>query len=183
MGLPHGAWFSSETAWLAKDLAHNHAQCTLAYWHQPTFSSTASPSTSDSEEGEAADAWWRLLYAHHATLILNGHDHVYSRFAPMNPAGNYDPHHGIREFIVGTGGESLDEVLPGTPNLEAWSDQYYGAMKLALKPNGYAWDYQSAMESPRSARRHRGHLQRQRQWPLQRRFLLPPRRTCLPLSD
>jgi hypothetical protein len=44
-------------------------------------------------EGQTADAWWKLLYAHHATLILNGHDHVYSRFALT--------------------------VLPATPNLQA----------------------------------------------------------------
>jgi hypothetical protein len=145
---PSGSWFASETNWLEQDLNQNHAACTLAYWHQPTFSSTASPTTSDSAEGQTADTWWKLLYAHHATLILNGHDHVYSRFAPMDPAGNSDPRNGIREFIVGTGGESLDTVIPGTPNLQAWADQYYGVMKLTLKPNGYAWDYQSAMESP-----------------------------------
>lgn len=145
---PSGEWFSSETNWLAGDLSQDHSPCTLAYWHQPTFSSTVEPFTADSEEGEVTDAWWKLLYAHHATLVLNGHDHVYSRFAPMDPAGNYDPQHGIREFIVGTGGESLDEVLPSTPNLQAWADQYYGAMKLTLRPNGYSWDYESAMESP-----------------------------------
>ena len=44
----------------------------------------------------------------------------------MDPAGNADPRHGIREFIIGTGGESLDTVLPATPNLQAWADQYYG---------------------------------------------------------
>lgn len=145
---PTGSWFASETSWLAHDLSQDHARCTLAYWHQPTFSSTASPFTSDSAEGQTADAWWKLLYAHHATLILNGHDHVYSRFAPMDPAGNPDPHHGIREFIVGTGGESLDTVIPSTPNLQAWADQYYGVMKLVLGPDGYQWDYQSALESP-----------------------------------
>jgi hypothetical protein len=138
---------ASETSWLSQDLNQNHSQCTLAYWHQPTFSSTATPFTSDSSEGAAADAWWQLLYQHHATLILNGHDHVYSRFAPMNPAGNADPR-GIREFIVGTGGESLDTVLPSTPNLQAYADQYYGVMKLTLKPNGYDWNYASAMLSP-----------------------------------
>ena len=92
----------------------------------------------DSAEGPAADVWWKLLYAHRATLILNGHDHVYSRFAPLGPSGNYDPRHGIREFIIGTGGESLDTVVPpesasnptGTPNLQAWSDQYYGPTPL-----------------------------------------------------
>jgi acid phosphatase type 7 len=145
---PTGSWFASETNWLTQDLNQDHSRCTLAYWHQPTFSSTANPFTSDSAEGQAADAWWTLLYAHHATLILNGHDHVYSRFAPMDPAGNYDPRHGIREFIVGTGGESLDTVLPTTPNLQAYSDQYYGVMKFRFFSNGYSWDYESAMESP-----------------------------------
>jgi hypothetical protein len=143
-----GGLLATETNWLSQDLKQNHSPCTLAYWHQPTFSSTASPFTSDSTEGAAADAWWKLLYQHHATLILNGHDHVYSRFAPMDPVGNADPQHGIREFIVGTGGESLDAVLPDTPNLQAWADQYYGVMKLTLKPSGYDWDYESALLNP-----------------------------------
>ena len=28
------------------------------------------------------------------------------------------------------------------------SDQYYGVMKLKLYPEGYSWDYESALESP-----------------------------------
>ena len=148
-----GTWFASETKWLAQDLNQDHSQCTLAYWHQPTFSSTASPFTSDSAEGQAADAWWKLLYQAHATLILNGHDHVYTRFAPMDPAGNADPQHGIREFIIGTGGEALDTLVddatPGsTPNVQAEADQYFGAMKLTLGQGWYKWDYQSKMENP-----------------------------------
>jgi len=134
---PQGTWLASETKWLSQDLAANHAQCTLAYWHQPTFSSTASPFTSDSAEGQAADAWWKLLYAHRADVVLNGHDHVYSRFTPMNPAGQADARNGIREFIIGTGGESLDTVLPATPNLQAYDDQHYGVMKMKLGPDGY----------------------------------------------
>ncbi|HSC05128.1 MAG TPA: hypothetical protein VLC49_17480 [Solirubrobacteraceae bacterium] len=66
----------------------------------------------------------------------------------MDPAGNSDPRHGIRQFIVGTGGEGLDTVIPTTPNLQAWADQYYGVMELVLAPDGYRWDYESAMESP-----------------------------------
>jgi acid phosphatase type 7 len=147
---PGGAWFASETKWLEHDLNEDHDRCTLAYWHQPTFSSTAEPFTADSPEGQAADTWWKLLYAHRATLVLNGHDHVYSRFAPMNPAGQYDPRNGIREFVIGTGGEALDTVLSGTPNLQAWADQYYGVMKLTLEPFGYEWDYESAIRSPKA---------------------------------
>lgn len=145
---PNGSWFASETQWLAQDLQTDHAQCTLAYWHQPTFSPDTDPFTAGSKEGETADAWWKLLYAHGADVVLNGHDHVYSRFAPMDPTGKADPKNGIREFVVGTGGEGLDEVLPTTPNLQAWADQYYGAMSLSLGRDGYTWDYESALRSP-----------------------------------
>jgi acid phosphatase type 7 len=145
---PTGSWFASETQWLKRDLAGDRAKCTLAYWHQPTFSSTTSPTTAGSTEGATADAWWQLLYAHHADLVLNGHEHVYARFSPMDPPGAADAQKGIREFIIGTGGESLDTVLPSSPNLQAWADQYYGTMKLTLKPGGYAWDYESALRSP-----------------------------------
>lgn len=145
---PAGEWFSSETKWLNEDLKNDHAQCTAAYWHQPTFSPTVTPFTSDSEEGQAADSWWKLLYAHRADLVLNGHDHVYARFAPMNPNGESDSRHGIREFVVGTGGESLDTILPATPNLQASADWYYGTMKLTLGSDSYQWDYESAMRGP-----------------------------------
>jgi len=106
-----GSWFASETKWLAQDLNEDHSRCTLACWHQPTFSSTSGtdPSagatwTTDSNEGETADAWWKLLYAHRATLILNGHDHVYSRFAPLDPGGR--PHTPTGESAEGRRGKS-----------------------------------------------------------------------------
>ncbi|HET9103175.1 MAG TPA: metallophosphoesterase [Solirubrobacteraceae bacterium] len=149
---PTGSWVQAQTQWLAQDLRENRAMCTMAYWHQPTFSSTNPVSSSPvptpgSAEGTVADAWWKLLYAHHADLVLNGHEHLYARFAPMDPAGNADPRNGISEFIVGTGGEGLDTVTPSTPNLRAWADQYYGTMKLTLAPGGYRWDYESALRS------------------------------------
>ena len=152
--VPSGSWFAGETKWLAQDLNGDRSRCTLAYWHQPTFSSTFSPTTGDSMEGQAADAWWKLLYQHRATLILNGHDHVYSRFAPMDPAGNGDPHNGIREFIIGTGGESLDTVLPahaepagvGRPVLRRHeADAEAQRLRLGLRvgdgePDGPSWN-------------------------------------------
>lgn len=144
---PHGAWFSSETHWLERDLAGDHAQCTLAYWHQPTFSVAGEEAD---PEGQAADSWWRLLYRHGADVVLNGHDHTYARYAPMNPGGEADSRKGIREFIVGTGGESLDPPIANanTPNLQAATGDYYGAMSLRLGVDGYRWDYESAMKSP-----------------------------------
>jgi acid phosphatase type 7 len=154
---PTGSWFAAELAWLKNDLAANHSACTLAYWHQPTYSAA----DSISEEGMTAQAFWQLLYQYGADLVLNGHDHLYARYRPLDPNENYDPIRGIREFIVGTGGETLDTVeLTGTSsdpdgntnfnaeNLEASTGQFWGVMGLTLYPNGYAWDYESALKDP-----------------------------------
>jgi hypothetical protein len=111
----------------------------------------------DSTEGDTADAWWKILYAAHATLILNGHDHVYARFAPMNPAGVADPRSGIREFVIGTGGEALDTLAsdpgsgttyPDPATVQASADKWYGVAKFTLGDGWYKWDYESAMEDP-----------------------------------
>jgi acid phosphatase type 7 len=153
-----GSWFAAELAWLKNDLAANHSACTLAYWHQPTFSAA----DSISEEGITAQAFWQLLYQYGADLVLNGHDHLYARYRPLDASGNYDPRKGIREFIVGTGGETLDAVVTtntttadptGNPNfnalnLEAATGQFWGVMGLTLYQNGYAWDYESALQDP-----------------------------------
>jgi acid phosphatase type 7 len=156
---PTGSWFAAELEWLKNDLAANHSACTLAYWHQPTFSAADSIAV---PEGPTAVAFWQLLYEYGADLILNGHDHLYARYRPLDPSGNYDPKKGIREFIVGTGGETLDTVVTtdttaadptGNPNfnavnLEAATGQFWGVMGLTLNENGYAWDFESALKDP-----------------------------------
>jgi hypothetical protein len=153
-----GGLLAQETQWLANDLASNHSTCTIAYWHQPTFSAStaganAAAPGAGSAEGGAADAWWNLLYKAKATLILNGHEHLYARFNPMDPAGNSDPKHGITQFIVGTGGESLDTLATtasgyANPNVVTAQDQAFGVMKLTLGPSSYSWDYTPALTGP-----------------------------------
>jgi hypothetical protein len=76
---------------------------------------------------------------------LDGHEHVYARFAPLNPSGEVDDAHGIRQFIVGTGGESLDTLAsPLAPTVQSANDASYGVMKLTLGAHRYAWDYEAA---------------------------------------
>ena len=153
-----GAWFASELEWLKNDLAANHSACTAAYWHQPTFSPTNGIAV---PEGPTAQQFWQVLYDNGADLVLNGHDHLYGRYRPLDPSGNYDPKKGIREFVVGTGGETLDPIVStgtssdpsGNPNfnalnLEAGTGQFWGVMSLTLNPNGYAWDFESALKDP-----------------------------------
>jgi hypothetical protein len=165
-----GTWFAQETEWLKNDLAANHSACTLAYWHQPTFSATDGLSL----EGITAGTWWQLLYQYGADLVLNGHDHLYARFAPVAPSfdskltdpstgitgiwtGSPDADKGIREFIVGTGGETLDPIVAGSAdyqqtftakNLESGTGSYWGVMALTLDQNGYKWDYESVLKDP-----------------------------------
>ena len=153
-----GSWIAAELAWLKHDLAENHSACTLAYWHQPTFSAANSIAV---PEGTSAQAFWQLLYQNGADVVLNGHDHLYARYRPLDPSGKSDPKKGIREFIVGTGGETLDAVVltgtasdpSGNPNfntenLEASSGQFWGVMGLTLQQDGYAWDFESALKDP-----------------------------------
>jgi len=156
----NGSWLAAQLAWLKKDLEENHSACTAAYWHQPTFS----PANSISPEGIAAQAFWQLLYEHRADLVLNGHDHLYARYRPLDPSGNYDPRNGIREFVVGTGGETLDTVVTSNsttadptsnPNFNALNLEtgtaggfYWGVMALTLDDHGYRWDFESALEAP-----------------------------------
>jgi hypothetical protein len=150
---------AQETTWLTQDLASDTAKCTLAYWHQPTFSATTAGSKAatpgaGSQEGGAADAWWNLLYAADADLILNGHEHVYARFVPMDPAGNPDPTDGIRQITIGTGGESLDTLAHSTagsfsnPNVVTAEDDAYGVMKLRLGDGTYTWSFHPAAAGP-----------------------------------
>lgn len=154
-----GSWFASELEWLKKDLEANHSACTLAYWHQPVFSPTNSIAV---PEGPTAVAFWQLLYQYGADVVLNGHDHLYGRYRPLDPAGNYDPKKGIREFVVGTGGETLDPIVTNNTtaadpsanpkfnalNLEAGSGEFWGVMGLTLNEDGYSWDFESALKDP-----------------------------------
>lgn len=66
---------------------------------------TASPATND---GAANEVWWRALYNAGVDVVLNGHDHVYTRWAPQTSNGQVDRKYGIRQFTTGTGGEALD---------------------------------------------------------------------------
>ena len=120
--------------WLANDLASHTNTCTLAYWHIPLFSSG----------GRAAQnsfTFWKALYAAGADVILNGHDHIYERFAPQDPAGQRDDARGIREFIVGTGGANHTALAAVAANSEVRDISTYGVLELTLHPNSYEWRF------------------------------------------
>jgi len=136
--VPTGVGSAQET-WLKADLAATTKQCVLALFHNPRFYSTTSSTFSPTS---TVKAFWNDLYAAKADLIVNAHMRDYERFAPQTPAGVADPVNGIREIIVGTGGDGLD----GTntliiPNSEARISNVYGVLKLTLGDGTYTWQF------------------------------------------
>jgi hypothetical protein len=127
---------SLEEVWLKSDLAANSsAACILAYFHQPRFASSETRGEPD------VGPFWQDLYTAGADVVLNGHDHWYERFTPQNPSGHPDPK-GIREFIVGTGGDGLDQPLATRlPTSEVANNSSHGVLKLTLHPGSYDWNF------------------------------------------
>lgn len=127
---------SPEERWLKADLAATHAPCVLAYWHQPRFSSGAHG------DNVVYDAFWRDLYAAHADVVLNGHDHLYERFAQQTPNGTADPR-GIREIIAGTGGKSHYAFRVPLPTSEARNNRDFGVLVMQLHDGSYDWQFRT----------------------------------------
>jgi hypothetical protein len=128
---------SPQGVWLAADLAAHANQCILAYWHIPLFSSG----------GRAAQNgyWlWQQLYAAHADVVLDGHDHIYERFAQQDASGVADPN-GIREFIVGTGGANHTSIATVAANSEVRDTTTFGVLALTLHAGSYDWTFEPAV--------------------------------------
>jgi acid phosphatase type 7 len=132
---------SPQERWLRRDLAANRTRCTLAYWHQPRFSSGVHGSDSTYVD------FWKALYSANADVVLNGHDHDYERFAPQDPRGALDRARGIRQFVVGTGGRSLRSFPRVEPNSEARDATTFGVLELTLRPAAYVWRFLPAVGS------------------------------------
>jgi uncharacterized repeat protein (TIGR01451 family) len=120
---------SPQTAWLAADLAANSQPCVMAYWHQPRWTATSSNNSTYA-------TWWSMLYAAHVDVVLNGHIHTYARFAQLDPSGAVDPN-GIREVIVGTGGESLQAAAASSNPFPLSNFRTFGYLRMVLHPAGY----------------------------------------------
>ena len=73
---------------------------------------------------------YTLLYNNNVDVVLDGHDHIYERFAPQDPNGLADPVRGIREFIVGTGGANHTVLATVQPNSE-------------VRKRGYVWRFEA----------------------------------------
>ncbi len=127
---------SLQEEWLRGDLEASSADCTLAYFHHPLFSSG-----SGHGNNPQVQALWEVLYDARADIVLSGHDHNYERFAPQTPEGELDEERGIRQFVIGTGGRSLRELGELVANSEVFDSSTYGVLELTLKDGDYDWEF------------------------------------------
>jgi hypothetical protein len=125
---------SPQTRWLKADLAANPRRCVLAYWHHPLFSSGVHGNNA------SVRGFWYALYAAHADVVINGHDHDYERFARQTPTGSASSS-GIREFVVGTGGRSLRDFVTVQPHSLVRNSSTFGVLKLTLHATSYDWRF------------------------------------------
>jgi len=125
---------SAQTLWLKAELTASPTACTAVMWHRPLFSSGPNGNYTPMRDV------WQVLYQNNVDVVLNGHDHMYERFAPQDADGRADPK-GPQEFIVGTGGGSPSPFnAPRKPNHQE-ERVGWGVLKLELNPGSYTWTF------------------------------------------
>ena len=128
---------SEQYLWLKSDLAKSSdSLCTIAYWHFPAFNSGATYGSI-----LAMRPFFDALYTAGVEMVLSGHEHVYERFAPQKADGTADPAHGVRQFVVGTGGHELNQFGPTVPNSAFRYNANWGVLRLTLGQGNYSWQF------------------------------------------
>jgi calcineurin-like phosphoesterase family protein len=125
---------SPQEQWLRADLMSNPASCTAVLWHRPRFSSGPSGDNRDMQD------IWRTIQEFNVDIVLNGHDHLYERFAQQDVNGRADSVRGIRQFIIGTGGRAMSPMRAPHANSEVIGGDM-GVLALTLLPNSYRWEF------------------------------------------
>jgi acid phosphatase type 7 len=123
-----------QAEWLVADLEASDARCTIAIWHDPRWSSGRYGNNRDYA------TFWEILHDHGAEMVINGHEHLYERFEPMDPDGAVDRDRGIMQFTVGTGGGELRGFESIHPNSAARASEY-GVLQLSLGQGRYEWAF------------------------------------------
>jgi hypothetical protein len=116
---------SAEETFFKNDLAANAGVCTIVQWHSPRWS------VGPFGNANTYSAFWNDAVAAHVVMVLGGHDHDYEHFGPMDANGNPSGG-GTSEFIVGTGGESLDSLSGSSSALVASDTGHFGVLKMTL---------------------------------------------------
>jgi 3',5'-cyclic AMP phosphodiesterase CpdA len=133
---------SEQGRWILRDLAANPRRCTLAFMHHPRFSS------GPHSKNASVEAAFEMLARGGVDVLVSGHDHIYERFAPMRPSGARDDRDGVRQFVVGTGGNALYTIRAIQRHSQKRQIRVHGVLKLTLRATDYSWQFVPASPTP-----------------------------------
>jgi hypothetical protein len=134
-------WGSAQLAWLRNLLRSTRDRCTIAYWHEPRYS------TGPHGNNAFIEPVFRTLYADRVDVVINGHDHSYQRWHPLTGAGSRASN-GVQGFVVGTGGGPLTGFERNDARV-AERRSTTGVLELSLSATSYAWRFRDASGSVR----------------------------------
>jgi hypothetical protein len=128
---------SPQYTWLASDLSAHTQACTIVYYHEPLYN------IGQERPATQMASIWALLAQHHVTIVLNGHDHDYQRWVPLDGQGKPSST-GITEFVAGGGGHGLQNISKSDSRVAFSSDANpatFGALKFTLSANSASFSY------------------------------------------
>lgn len=130
---------AAQLDWLKADLAAHAQKPVFAYWHYPLFSRARHGGLAKMKP------FWDALYAHGPAIVLNGHNHVYERYSPLDPDGkSVAETKGIQEFLVSPGGASptkneSPDKLKGPPSAKFHGNAQHVGFFTLYADGGYSY--------------------------------------------
>lgn len=126
---------SPQAEWLAQELKNAPDACVMAFFHKPAHS------LQGKRRGmENASHLFALLQQAGGSFVINGHNHLYERTAPLDAAGAVDADHGMISFTVGTGG--IQGAGPAGALPEQTGAAIFGTvglLRVELTADSFAW--------------------------------------------
>ena len=116
---------SPQGKWLRAHLSKSTQTCAVAMWHHPLQTSGEYAGNVDSRS--RALKLWKIVNDGGVDVVLNGHDHIYERFAKRSD---------IQQFVVGTGGKNHYRITTKAPGSKKRIGNRYGVLRLDLSSDG-----------------------------------------------
>ncbi|MFN2570964.1 MAG: fibronectin type III domain-containing protein [Gemmatimonadales bacterium] len=141
-GKPH-----PEIDWLTDDLSKNTKPCLMAIsWERRLYTDGNGAMSRNENMNDVVG----LLYNAGVDVLVSAKDKQYERFPKLNIDGAADTK-GFAQFIVGTGGRSLDRMhaaAAGNPVAAQFggagsggAPDSWGVIKFTLNDNSYGWEF------------------------------------------
>ena len=145
MNTEDSATLGTQNTFLSSDMVANPRTCSIIFGHKPYYDY----GTTHDGESEGTLPWLKTFYANNGDVVLDGHEHNYQRFNPVNPNNDtVDTAKGLQSFVVGTGGADNPYIDFGstTHNANTLVTTYtykatWGVLKLTLHTNSYDWEF------------------------------------------